>query len=57
MPAAARDQEKFVVRLPDGFRRELKIRAAHNDRSVNGEIVNMLKSVIEAEKTASEHVA
>lgn len=49
MSQPSRTADKVVIRLPDGFRRELKIRAARNDRSLNGEVVNMLKSVIEEE--------
>ncbi len=49
----SRSAERIMIRLPDGFRRMLKVRAAQNDRTVNGEVISMLKSVIEAENTAS----
>ncbi len=48
----SRSAERIMIRLPDGYRRLLKVRAAQNDRTVNGEVVSMLKSVIEAEKMA-----
>jgi len=45
--------DRFVIRLPEGMRRDIKIRAAQNDRSANAEIVNIIKSVMSADKAAS----
>ncbi len=38
----AQSEDKFVVRLPDGMRDELKAAARENNRSMNAEIVSRL---------------
>lgn len=38
----SRDADKFVVRLPDGLREEVKQAAASNQRSMNNEIVTRI---------------
>ena len=37
------DQDKFVLRLPDGMRERIKERADRNGRSMNAEIVALLE--------------
>jgi len=39
----SREQDKFVVRLPDGLRPEIAAVARLNHRSMNGEIINRLQ--------------
>ena len=45
-----RDWDQFVVRLPPGFREQIKALAKENGRSMNSEIIQRLK---ESLKTAS----
>lgn len=40
------DQNKYVVRFPDGLRDEIKGAAARNSRSMNAEIVHRLKRTL-----------
>lgn len=44
----ARDQDKFVLRLPDGMRERLKAEAEANKRSMNAEIVARIEDSFEA---------
>lgn len=39
----SREQDKFVVRLPDGLRPEIAAIARLNHRSMNGEIISRLQ--------------
>lgn len=39
----SREQDKFVVRLPDGLRPEIAAVARLNHRSMNGESINRLQ--------------
>ena len=39
----SREQDKFVIRLPDGLRPEIATVAYKNQRSMNGEIINRLE--------------
>ncbi len=39
----AKDQEKFVLRLPDGMRDRIKLAAERNNRSMNAEIIAALE--------------
>jgi plasmid stability protein len=39
---AGRDSDQFMVRLPDGMRKQLARVAGHNGRSMNAEIVTAL---------------
>jgi len=41
--------DKIVIRVPEGMRDDLKKRAANNMRSVNSEVVKMLKEKLEVE--------
>lgn len=41
------DQDKYVVRFPDGMRDLLKSRAKENGRSLNAEIIARLMSTLE----------
>lgn len=42
---------QFVLRFPDGeVRKELKVRAAQNERSLNSEILYLIKRGIAAEQ-------
>lgn len=38
----AQEQDKFIVRLPDGMRDEIRESAAKNNRSMNAEIIARL---------------
>ncbi|HCT5880587.1 Arc family DNA-binding protein [Morganella morganii] len=40
-------QDKFTVRFPDGMRDEIAKRAEKNGRSMNSEIIEMLKYILE----------
>lgn len=42
-------EEKFVVRLPDGMRERIALRARENTRSMNSEIVHRLEATVELE--------
>ncbi len=42
-------EEKFVVRLPDGMRERIALRARENTRSMNSEIVHRLETIVELE--------
>lgn len=43
---APQEADKFIVRLPEGMRNILKVRAASNNRSMNAEIVAILSAAI-----------
>lgn len=45
----SRDQDKFVLRMPDGLRPEISNAASINDRSMNSEIIFRLNRTIELE--------
>lgn len=42
----SREQDKFVVRLPDGLRPEIAAMARLNHRSMNGEIITRLQRTL-----------
>jgi len=44
--ATGRDSDKFMLRLPDGMRDELKRAAARNSRSLNAEIISRLERTL-----------
>ena len=44
-----RDWDKFMVRLPPGFRDQIKELAKENGRSMNSEIVQRLKEALKNE--------
>lgn len=46
--ATHQDQDRYIVRFPDGMRDRLKDAAASNKRSMNAEIVARLEASFEA---------
>lgn len=44
----------FGLRMPDDLKAQVKAHAKRDGRSMNSQIVQVLKNAIEAEKTASE---
>lgn len=50
----SRDQDKFVLRMPDGLRPEISDAASINDRSMNSEIIFRLNRTIELETQLAE---
>ncbi|WP_104012253.1 Arc family DNA-binding protein [Burkholderia anthinoferrum] len=56
-PFPSEQQERFIVRLPDGMRDRIAEAAKTNNRSMNAEIVARLEeSFSEAEPVAIEHI-
>lgn len=47
---SSRDADKFVVRLPDGFREQIADLAKASERSMNSEIIVRLKQSITQEQ-------
>ncbi|WP_170975893.1 Arc family DNA-binding protein [Rhizobium sp. FY34] len=45
-----RDQNKFIVRMPEGMRERVKVRADENRRSMNAEIIDLIESGLEFKK-------
>lgn len=45
-------QDKFIIRLPDGMRDQLKIASEANNRTMNAEVVARLKATFEADQLA-----
>ena len=45
---SSREANKYIVRFPDGMREEIKRRAAENCRSMNAEIVFLVKRGMDA---------
>ena len=45
----SREQDKFVLRMPDGLRPEISDATSINDRSMNSEIIFRLNRTIELE--------
>lgn len=50
----SREQDKFVIRLPDGLRPEIAAVAYRNQRSMNGEIINRLERSLALEVALDE---
>ncbi|QPL31947.1 Arc family DNA-binding protein [Pseudomonas fragi] len=50
----SREQDKFVLRMPDGLRPEISDAASINDRSMNSEIIFRLNRTIELEKQLAD---
>lgn len=47
--------DKYVLRLHDeGLRKQLKVRAAQNDRTLNGEILYLIKRGLRAEEQTQQ---
>lgn len=54
MSDAPQNQDKFVVRLPDGMREQVKTSAERNNRSMNAEIIvalNMYLGITDGQET------
>lgn len=50
-PPPSETADKFLLRLHgDGLRKQLKVRAAMNDRSLNGEILHLIKRGLASEQ-------
>ncbi|MBY3086082.1 Arc family DNA-binding protein [Rhizobium laguerreae] len=49
-----RDQDKFMLRLPEGMRDRIKLSAERNGRSMNAEIVQALEQMFPPEPTVEE---
>lgn len=50
--------DKFLMRFhQDGLRKELKVRAAQNERTLNAEILFLIKRGLEAVRTEAQRVA
>lgn len=47
-------QDKFMLRLPDGWRDAIKNKAAKNRRSMTAEILFHLEKTVATEQTANE---
>lgn len=46
-----RTADKYILRLHDeGLRKELKVRAAQNERTLNAEILHLIKRGMQAEQ-------
>ncbi len=45
-------QDKFIIRLPDGMREQLKTAAEANNRTMTAEVVARLKASFEADEAA-----
>jgi len=50
------DQDKYVLRFPDGMRERIKDAAAENNRSMNAEIVARLEASFTAQQPDTEHI-
>jgi hypothetical protein len=50
----SREQDKFVVRLPEGLRPEIAAVARVNNRSMNGEIISRLQQSLAFEQLAQQ---
>ncbi len=51
-PPPSAQSDKFILRFNvDGLRKELKVRAAQNERTLNGEILYLIKRGLQAEKS------
>jgi plasmid stability protein len=52
-PAPSEASDKYMLRLhDDGLRKKLKVRAAQNERTLNGEILFLIKRGLRAEEQA-----
>ncbi|MBY3369351.1 Arc family DNA-binding protein [Rhizobium laguerreae] len=49
-----RDQDKFMLRLPEGMRDRIKISAERNGRSMNAEIIQALEQMFPAQPTIDD---
>jgi plasmid stability protein len=46
MAENAQNQDKFILRMPDGMRDQIKIEAAKNRRSMNAEIIERVEKTL-----------
>lgn len=46
MPQKTQDQDRYIVRFPDGMRDRLKSEASANGRSLNAEIIHRLQETL-----------
>lgn len=46
----AKDSDKYIIRLPDGLRTFIKVRAANNRRTMNAEILVLIERALADEK-------
>ena len=53
---APQEQEKYIVRFPDGMRERLKEAASKNQRSLNAEIIHRLQISLEADEQSVEKI-
>lgn len=56
MTSKAKNQEQFIVRLPDGMRDRIKKKAEQNGRSMNAEIVWTLENAYPPEDPLREAI-
>lgn len=50
-PSPSDKADKFILRLhDDGMRKRLKVRAAQNERTLNAEIIYLIKRGLESEE-------
>ena len=50
----SREQDKFVIRLPDGLRPQIAATARNNQRSMNGEIIIRLQRSLTQDQLRDE---
>ena len=53
----SQNQDKFIARLPDGMRDQLKKSAEQNSRSMNAELVEALKAYLDLEERSKSSVS
>jgi len=51
---SSKTADKYILRLPDGWRTALKTAAVRNGRSLNSEIIQRLKQTVEPEVDAEQ---
>lgn len=51
------DQDKFVMRMPDGMRERIKARAAASGRSMNAEILMMIEIAMPRDDPEDQRLA
>lgn len=50
-PFSSETQDRFMIRLPDGLRDQLKSRAAENGRTMSAEIVKAIEAWLQPDAT------
>lgn len=51
---SSRDADKFVLRMPDGFRDEIAVLAKESERSMNSEMICRLKKSVTQDKIVQD---